>query len=154
MKSAFSGSRTPRDRMTSPVGATQDRGFPREGRAPSATAGLGAAVVDAPWMSSTPWPLDVSFHRRAPLAKAVRHFAPWDARSVGLALSRWKKKLAGAVFQNAHLRDAACLHALCQSEADSMRAYGSATRSASFPTEWTSGARRRTAPPTREIPAQ
>ncbi len=44
---------------------------------------------------------------------------PW-----ALALSRWKKKLAAAAFQNAHLRVAACLHALCQSEADSIRAYG------------------------------
>jgi glycosyltransferase involved in cell wall biosynthesis len=44
---------------------------------------------------------------------------PW-----ALALSRWKKNLAGAVFQNAHLRQAACIHALCQSEADSIRAYG------------------------------
>ena len=41
-----------------------------------------------------------------------------------LALSKWKKKLAGAFFQNSHLRAAACLHALCQSEADSIRAYG------------------------------
>ncbi len=44
---------------------------------------------------------------------------PW-----ALALSRGKKKLAGMFFQNAHLRQAACLHALCQSEADSIRAYG------------------------------
>jgi glycosyltransferase involved in cell wall biosynthesis len=44
---------------------------------------------------------------------------PW-----ALALSRWKKKLAAAAFQDAHLREAACLHALCQSEADSIRAYG------------------------------
>lgn len=44
---------------------------------------------------------------------------PW-----ALALSRWKKKLAAAAFQNAHLRGAACIHALCQSEAESIRAYG------------------------------
>ncbi len=44
---------------------------------------------------------------------------PW-----ALALSGWKKKIAGAVFQNAHLRQAACIHALGQSEADSIRAYG------------------------------
>ena len=44
---------------------------------------------------------------------------PW-----ALAHARWKKKLAGAVFQNAHLRQAACLHALCQSELDAIRAYG------------------------------
>lgn len=44
---------------------------------------------------------------------------PW-----ALALSRWKKRIAGAFFQNAHLREASCLHALCQSEAESIRAYG------------------------------
>ena len=41
-----------------------------------------------------------------------------------LANSRWKKVLAAFVFENAVLRDAACLHALCESEADAMRAYG------------------------------
>jgi glycosyltransferase involved in cell wall biosynthesis len=41
-----------------------------------------------------------------------------------LANSRWKKVLAARVFENGVLRDAACLHALCESEADAMRAYG------------------------------
>ena len=44
---------------------------------------------------------------------------PW-----ALANSRWKKRVAGWVFEDAHLRQAACLHALCASEARSMRAYG------------------------------
>jgi poly(glycerol-phosphate) alpha-glucosyltransferase len=38
--------------------------------------------------------------------------------------SRWKKKIAGYLYENAHLRNAACLHALCESEAQSFRAYG------------------------------
>src|SRR5215472_17532341 len=38
--------------------------------------------------------------------------------------SAWKKRLAGWFYQNAHLRKAACLHALNQSEAKSLRAYG------------------------------
>ena len=38
--------------------------------------------------------------------------------------SRWKKVLAAWAFENAVLRDAACLHALCESEADAMRSYG------------------------------
>ena len=41
-----------------------------------------------------------------------------------LANSRWKKMLAAFVFENAVLRDAGCLHALCKSEADAIRAYG------------------------------
>jgi poly(glycerol-phosphate) alpha-glucosyltransferase len=44
---------------------------------------------------------------------------PW-----ALANSGWKKKLAGTAFENRHLREAACLHALCDAEAEAMRAYG------------------------------
>ncbi|MES2467243.1 MAG: glycosyltransferase [Verrucomicrobiota bacterium] len=43
---------------------------------------------------------------------------PW-----ALSNSRWKKRLAAGVFENRHLHGAACLHALCQSEGDAMRAY-------------------------------
>lgn len=38
--------------------------------------------------------------------------------------SRWKKRIARAAFERQHLESAACLHALCQSEAESIRAYG------------------------------
>ena len=41
-----------------------------------------------------------------------------------LANSRWKKVMAAFAFENAVLRDAGCLHALCEAEADSIRAYG------------------------------
>jgi len=44
---------------------------------------------------------------------------PWAVRHSGA-----KKKLAGWLFQNAQLRDAACLRALCPAEVDSFRAYG------------------------------
>lgn len=44
---------------------------------------------------------------------------PWAVRN-----SAWKKKLAGWLFANASLRKASCIHALCQSEAESIRAYG------------------------------
>jgi glycosyltransferase involved in cell wall biosynthesis len=44
---------------------------------------------------------------------------PW-----ALANARWKKRIAARVFEDRHLRRAACLIALCQSEADSIRAYG------------------------------
>jgi len=44
---------------------------------------------------------------------------PW-----ALGHSRWKKELAGRWFEHVHLRDANCLHALCQSEAESIRAFG------------------------------
>src|SRR6266571_1839013 len=38
--------------------------------------------------------------------------------------SRWKKRIAGWCYQNAGLREAACIRALCASEAKSIRAYG------------------------------
>jgi glycosyltransferase involved in cell wall biosynthesis len=44
---------------------------------------------------------------------------PWAVRN-----SRWKKRLAHLWFEGAHLRDAACIRALCESEAQSIRAYG------------------------------
>lgn len=44
---------------------------------------------------------------------------PWAVRN-----SRWKKRLAGWFYENAHLHRAACLLALCESEARSIRSYG------------------------------
>ena len=44
---------------------------------------------------------------------------PWALRQ-----SAWKKRLVRWAYEDAHLRDAACLRALCHSEADSIRAYG------------------------------
>ncbi len=38
--------------------------------------------------------------------------------------SAWKKRLVRWAYEDAHMRDAACLRALCQSEAGSIRAYG------------------------------
>jgi poly(glycerol-phosphate) alpha-glucosyltransferase len=38
--------------------------------------------------------------------------------------SRWKKRLVGSLYEDAHLRGAACLHALCESELGAIRAYG------------------------------
>ena len=44
--------------------------------------------------------------------------------SWALKHSRTKKKVAAALYERRHLRGAACLHALCRSEADSIRAFG------------------------------
>ena len=35
-----------------------------------------------------------------------------------------KKRLAGRLYENAHLHGAACLHALCEAEAEAIRGYG------------------------------
>ncbi len=44
---------------------------------------------------------------------------PWALRN-----SAWKKKLAGWLYENRNLRSAACIHALCESEYESVREYG------------------------------
>ena len=44
---------------------------------------------------------------------------PWALRN-----SAWKKRLAAWAYENANLRGAACIHALCDSELQAIRAYG------------------------------
>jgi poly(glycerol-phosphate) alpha-glucosyltransferase len=44
---------------------------------------------------------------------------PWALQN-----SRWKKRLAAWLFEDRNLRNASCIHALCQSEAQSIRSYG------------------------------
>ena len=41
-----------------------------------------------------------------------------------LGNSRWKKKAVGWLYENRHLRTADCIHALCESEANSIREFG------------------------------
>ena len=44
---------------------------------------------------------------------------PWALRNAG-----WKKRIAAALYENKHLRNAACLRALSEAEARSVRSYG------------------------------
>jgi len=44
---------------------------------------------------------------------------PWALKN-----SAWKKRLVGAIFADELLRRASCIHALCRSEAEAIRAYG------------------------------
>lgn len=44
---------------------------------------------------------------------------PWAVKN-----SAWKKKIVGFLFEYKNLRDADCLHALCQSELESIRKFG------------------------------
>jgi poly(glycerol-phosphate) alpha-glucosyltransferase len=44
---------------------------------------------------------------------------PWTLRK-----SAWKKKLAAWLYENRHLRGAACLHAVSAAEAEAVRGYG------------------------------
>ena len=45
-------------------------------------------------------------------------------KPLALRNSRWKKRIAALLFEDEHLRRAACLHALNAAEADAFRAYG------------------------------
>jgi len=38
--------------------------------------------------------------------------------------AQWKKQIPALLYENTHLRNAACLRALCEAEAQSIRAYG------------------------------
>ena len=53
--------------------------------------------------------------------------------SWALKNSVWKKHLAGWWFETRHLANASCIHALCKSEAESVRAYGLMTPIAIIP---------------------
>jgi glycosyltransferase involved in cell wall biosynthesis len=44
---------------------------------------------------------------------------PWALQN-----AKWKKRVAALLYENGHLRGAACLRALCAAEAQSIRAYG------------------------------
>lgn len=58
-------------------------------------------------------------YRRSYLVTPHGMLDPWAVRNSG-----WKKRLAGWAYEHAHLRGAACLHALCQAEAEAIRGYG------------------------------
>lgn len=68
------------------------------------------SAVATRWARRTGRPLVISPHGM---------LDPWAVRN-----SRWKKRLAGWLYEHAHLRQAKCLHALCRSEAESIRAFG------------------------------
>jgi poly(glycerol-phosphate) alpha-glucosyltransferase len=62
------------------------------------------------WASHTRLPYIVSPHGM---------LDPWALHN-----ARWKKKIAGWLYENAHLRRASCLHALCEAEAQAFRHVG------------------------------
>ena len=70
-------------------------------------------------------------HQSATVASYARRLnLPWLVSPHGmldswaLANSHWRKRLAGLAYENVHLHGAACLHALSEAEALSIRAYG------------------------------
>jgi poly(glycerol-phosphate) alpha-glucosyltransferase len=77
------------------------------------------SVAATRWAARWKRPLVVSPHGMLDL---------WAVRN-----SAWKKRIAGWLFENRHLRRAACLHALNDAEYDAIRAYGLANPVALIP---------------------
>lgn len=68
------------------------------------------SIAAARWAAGGKKPLVVSPHGM---------LDPWAVRN-----SAWKKRVAGWLFENGHLRRADCLHALNEAEYEAIRAYG------------------------------
>lgn len=68
------------------------------------------SVASFKWSKITHRPYIVSTHGM---------LDPW-----AVSHSYWKKKIAGFMYEDRHLMNAACLHALCAPEADAIRQYG------------------------------
>lgn len=83
-------------------------------------SGIDVLHLHGLWMYPSVASLRLS--RRAKLPSVVSPHGmldPWAIRN-----SSWKKKIAKWLFEGAHLRTAACLQTLCESEAASLRALG------------------------------
>lgn len=63
-----------------------------------------------------------AWHRRTKRPYIVHPHGMLDPWAVNN--SKWKKRVAALLYENEHLRRAACIRALCDSEAESIRAYG------------------------------
>ena len=83
-------------------------------------SGVDVLHVHGLWMYPSRASLKVSRSQHIPyLISPHGMLDPW-----ALGQSVWKKKLATGLYEGAHLRGSACLVALCEAEAGSMRALG------------------------------
>jgi poly(glycerol-phosphate) alpha-glucosyltransferase len=108
-----------------PVRVFPYRGPRQFGYSPMMATALAASGVDLVhshgiWMY--PSVAVNAWHRRTQGPHVISPRGMMDAWA--LENSRWRKRIAGWLFENANLRTAACLHALCASEAQAIRAYG------------------------------
>ena len=72
------------------------------------------------WMLPNSYAAEEAQRRRIPLVYSIHGFLePWALQN-----SRWKKRIAGRVFQDRQLHGAACLHANSIAELGSIRRYG------------------------------
>lgn len=71
---------------------------------------LGTSAIARSWGKETGRPVIVHPHGM---------LDPWAVKNSG-----WKKRIAGWLFENSNLHRAACIRALCESEAQSIRKFG------------------------------
>lgn len=110
-------------------GNTQVRLFPTRGpRAFGYQSGLVAALkeyrpnlvhVHGLWMYPSVAVLRSRLHTVPRVISPRGMLDAWAVQN-----SRWKKRLAGLLYEHRHLRSATCLHALCDAEAAAFRDYG------------------------------
>jgi len=108
-----------------PVSAERVRGPRHFGYAPTLTDRLlsgGLDLIHAHGIWMYPSIASLRWSRRERRPYMVSPHGMLD--SWALAQSPWKKRVAGALFENHHLRGAACLHALTRAEFRSIRRYG------------------------------
>jgi len=101
------------------------RGSRSVGYSPSLRASLLAAEGDVLYRAGL-WSLPSQYaatwsrqHQKPEIITPHGMLDPWAVRNSG-----WKKRVAHWLYEGKHLRAAACIRALCESEADSIRTFG------------------------------
>lgn len=104
----------------SPVRGPRAFGYSRSLQAALRESDADLLHVHGLWMYTSIVAMQWAAHTRKPyLLSPHGMLDPW-----ALANRGWKKRIAMRAYENAHLRGASCLHALCESEAQSIRALG------------------------------
>jgi poly(glycerol-phosphate) alpha-glucosyltransferase len=108
-----------------PVSVFRNKGYKPFAYAPDLLPALRSAAPDIlhnhglwlyPSVASFRWS---KLMRRPYMISTHGMLDPWAVKN-----SYWKKRFAGVMYEHRHLMNAACLHALCSAEADSIRRYG------------------------------
>lgn len=101
------------------------RGYKSFGYTPDLLPALESAAPDilhnhGLWMYPSIASVQWAKHAHRPYLVSVHGMLdPW-----AITHSHWKKWIAGVLYEHRHLKNAACLHALCAPEADAIRGYG------------------------------
>ncbi|MGO4126582.1 glycosyltransferase [Inquilinus sp. YAF38] len=104
----------------SPVQGPRSFGYSRSLQAALRESDADLLHVHGLWMYTSIAAMRWAAHTRKPyLVSPHGMLDPW-----ALANHGWKKRIAMRAYEDAHLRGASCLHALCESEAHSIRALG------------------------------